>query len=101
MAGCGGSGARAAEARAAWPSRRCRSGVRKRKSNIRTVPMLTLVLIIILVALLFDFFNGFNDAANSIATVVSTRVLSPFVAVAWAAFWNFVAAFSFGTAVAA
>jgi hypothetical protein len=57
--------------------------------------MLTLVLIIILIALLFDFFNGFNDAANSIATIVSTRVLSPGQAVAWAAFWNFIAAFAF------
>jgi PiT family inorganic phosphate transporter len=52
------------------------------------------------VALLFDFLNGFNDAANSIATIVSTRVLSPRQAVAWAAFFNFVAAFTFGTAVA-
>ncbi len=55
---------------------------------------------IILVALVFDFLNGFHDAANSIATVVSTRVLSPTVAVVWAAFFNFVAAFTFGTAVA-
>ena len=62
--------------------------------------MLILVIIIILIALLFDFFNGFNDAANSIATIVSTRVLTPFQAVAWAAFWNFIAAFAFGTAVA-
>ncbi len=62
--------------------------------------MLTLVLLIIGVALVFDFFNGFNDAANSIATIVSTRVLTPLQAVAWAAFWNFVAAFLFGTAVA-
>jgi len=53
-----------------------------------------------LVALSFDFLNGFHDAANSIATVVSTRVLSPKIAVAWAAFFNFVAAFTFGTAVA-
>jgi inorganic phosphate transporter, PiT family len=52
------------------------------------------------VALSFDFLNGFHDAANSIATVVSTRVLSPRIAVAWAAFFNFVAAFTFGTAVA-
>jgi len=52
------------------------------------------------VAFLFDFFNGFHDAANSIATVVSTRVLTPRVAVVWAAFFNFVAAFTFGTAVA-
>src|SRR6185369_5738323 len=55
---------------------------------------------IIALALCFDFINGFHDAANSIATVVSTRVLSPRAAVAWAAFWNFVAAFTFGTAVA-
>lgn len=55
---------------------------------------------IILVALAFDFLNGFHDAANSIATVVSTRVLSPRVAVIWAAFFNFVAAFTFSTAVA-
>jgi PiT family inorganic phosphate transporter len=58
------------------------------------------ILVIILVALAFDFLNGFHDAANSIATVVSTRVLSPGQAVAWAAFFNFVAAFGFGTAVA-
>ena len=61
---------------------------------------LTLVSITILFALVFDFINGFHDAANSIATVVSTRVLSPKLAVIWAAFFNFVAAFVFGTAVA-
>jgi inorganic phosphate transporter, PiT family len=55
---------------------------------------------LILVALSFDFINGFHDAANSIATVVSTRVLSPGRAVVWAAFFNFIAAFVFGTAVA-
>jgi PiT family inorganic phosphate transporter len=55
---------------------------------------------IILVALTFDFLNGFHDAANSIATVVSTRVLSPQKAVLWAAFFNFVAAFVLGTHVA-
>jgi PiT family inorganic phosphate transporter len=55
---------------------------------------------LIAVALFFDFVNGFHDAANSIATVVSTRVLSPGKAVIWAAFFNFVAAFTFGTAVA-
>src|SRR5204863_6750404 len=55
---------------------------------------------LIAVALLFDYINGFHDAANSIATVVSTRVLSPGQAVIWAAFFNFVAAFTFGTAVA-
>jgi PiT family inorganic phosphate transporter len=58
------------------------------------------VVALILVALAFDFINGFHDAANSIATVVSTRVLSPGKAVIWAAFFNFVAAFAFGTAVA-
>jgi PiT family inorganic phosphate transporter len=58
------------------------------------------VLAIVFIALTFDFINGFHDAANSIATVVSTRVLSPFAAVGWAAFWNFVAAFVFGTAIA-
>jgi len=60
----------------------------------------TYVLLIIGVALTFDFINGMHDSANSIATVVSTRVLSPLVAVFWAAFFNFVAAFLFGTAVA-
>ncbi len=59
-----------------------------------------LIAFIILVALTFDFLNGFHDAANSIATVVSTRVLSPNKAVAWAAFFNFVAAFVLGTHVA-
>src|SRR5579864_7527144 len=63
-------------------------------------PPLVLVVVIIAVALTFDFINGFHDAANSVATVVSTRVLSPLQAVAWAAFFNFVAAFSFGTGVA-
>jgi len=53
------------------------------------------------VTLAFEFSNGWHDAANSIATVVSTRVLTPVAAVVWAAFWNFVAAFVFGTAVAA
>lgn len=62
--------------------------------------MFWFVVVIILVALTFDFLNGFHDAANSIATVVSTRVLSPRIAVAWAAFFNFIAAFGFGTAVA-
>jgi PiT family inorganic phosphate transporter len=60
----------------------------------------TLAVIIILVALIFDYINGFHDAANSIATVVATRVLTPFQAVVWAAFFNFVAAFVFTTAVA-
>jgi PiT family inorganic phosphate transporter len=58
------------------------------------------VLMIVFIALIFDFINGFHDSANSIATVVSTRVLSPGVAVFWAAFFNFIAAFVVGTAVA-
>jgi inorganic phosphate transporter, PiT family len=58
------------------------------------------VVCIVAVALVFDFINGFHDSANSIATVVSTRVLSPGKAVFWAAFFNFVAAFVVGTAVA-
>jgi len=63
-------------------------------------PTLLAVAGIILTALVFDYLNGFHDAANSIATVVSTRVLSPGKAVAWAAFFNFVAAFGFGVGVA-
>jgi PiT family inorganic phosphate transporter len=59
-----------------------------------------LLILLILVALSFDFFNGFHDAANSIATVVSTRVLTPLLAVGWAAFFNFVAFLIFGTNVA-
>lgn len=59
-----------------------------------------LVLITVFLTLAFEFSNGWHDAANSIATVVSTRVLTPFRAVLWAAFWNFIAAFFFGTAVA-
>jgi inorganic phosphate transporter, PiT family len=55
---------------------------------------------VVFLTLAFEFSNGWHDAANSIATVVSTRVLTPFRAVAWAAFWNFIAAFVFGTAVA-
>jgi PiT family inorganic phosphate transporter len=61
---------------------------------------LLLIAFIILVALVFDYINGFHDAANSIATVVSTRVLTPMQAVVWAAFFNFVAAFGFGVQVA-
>ncbi len=61
---------------------------------------LTLAVLIIGIALIFDYINGFHDAANSIATIVATRVLTPLQAVAWAAFFNFVAAFVFGTAVA-
>ena len=62
--------------------------------------MSTLVIAIIVIALLFDFLNGMNDAANSIATVVSTKVLSPTAGVMWAAFWNFAAVFIFGVHVA-
>jgi PiT family inorganic phosphate transporter len=58
------------------------------------------VVAIVVVAFIFDFINGFHDSANSIATVVATRVLKPLQAVAWAAFFNFVAAFTVGTAVA-
>ena len=60
-----------------------------------------LVFLIVFVTLAFEFTNGWHDAASSIATVVSTRVMKPLVAVIWAAFWNFFAAFTFGTAVAA
>jgi PiT family inorganic phosphate transporter len=63
-------------------------------------PAIAFILGIIAVALVFDFINGFHDSANSIATVVSTRVLPPGVAVLWAAFFNFIAAFLVGTAVA-
>ncbi len=59
-----------------------------------------LIIVIIIVALVFDFLNGFHDAANSIATVVATKVLTPFKAVLWAATFNFIAAFFFGVPVA-
>jgi inorganic phosphate transporter, PiT family len=62
--------------------------------------VLSIVVFIVFIALVFDFINGFHDAANSIATVVSTRVLTPLQAVVWAAFFNFVAAFGFGVHVA-
>ena len=62
--------------------------------------MITYVLIIVVVAFIFDFINGFHDSANSIATVVGTRVLSPIAAVIWAASFNFLALFTVGTAVA-
>jgi inorganic phosphate transporter, PiT family len=62
--------------------------------------ILSLAILIIAIALVFDYINGFHDAANSIATIVATKVLTPFQAVVWAAFFNFVAAFVFGTAVA-
>jgi len=59
------------------------------------------LIVIVVVSLAFDFTNGWHDAASSIATVVSTRVLSPFWALLWAAMWNFIAPLTFGTAVAA
>ena len=62
--------------------------------------MVTYIVAIVAVAFLFDFSNGFHDSANSIATVVGTRVLKPLQAVVWAAFFNFAAAFIVGTAVA-
>jgi PiT family inorganic phosphate transporter len=62
--------------------------------------MLYLIAVIVIFALVFDFLNGFHDAANSIATVVTTRALTPAQAVIWAAFFNFIAAFVFGTGVA-
>jgi len=62
--------------------------------------VLTYVVAIVVVALVFDFINGFHDSANSIATIVGTRVLNPVAAVIWAAFFNFIAAFFFTTAVA-
>lgn len=65
-----------------------------------TSPTFWIVAGIIFTALVFDYLNGFHDAANSIATVVSTRVLSPGKAVLWAAFFNFAAAFGFGVGVA-
>ncbi|MFN8060961.1 MAG: inorganic phosphate transporter [Vicinamibacterales bacterium] len=61
---------------------------------------LSIVVLLVVIALVFDYINGFHDAANSIATIVSTRVLSPVTAVVWAAFFNFVAVFVVGTAVA-
>ena len=60
----------------------------------------TLLITIIVLALIFDYINGFHDAANSIATIVSTKVLSPFQAVLWAAFFNFLAYWVFGFGVA-
>ncbi|HLL13790.1 MAG TPA: inorganic phosphate transporter, partial [Pyrinomonadaceae bacterium] len=60
---------------------------------------LAFVIFIIFIALVFDYINGFHDAANSIATVVSTRVLSPGMAVMWAAFFNFIAFAVLGTRV--
>src|SRR5436305_15321843 len=70
------------------------------RANTRMTSTIVIALLIVLVALVFDFTNGFHDAANSIATVVSTRVLSPRYAVIWAALFNFVAFAIFGTRVA-
>src|SRR6201747_283378 len=61
---------------------------------------MTFLVIIIILALIFDYINGFHDAANSIATIVATKVLTPFQAVLWAAGFNFIAAFTVGTGVA-
>jgi PiT family inorganic phosphate transporter len=80
-----------------------RARISSRKANGRVdfrSPVFWAVVGIILTALVFDYLNGFHDAANSIATVVSTRVLTPGKAVIWAAFFNFAAAFVFGTVVA-
>src|SRR6266487_4285856 len=79
--------------------RRQRAGVHHHQARLM-VHSAWFVLAIVLVALAFDFINGFHDAANSIATVVSTRVLTPSAAVIWAAAFNFIAVFIFGTAVA-
>lgn len=64
------------------------------------ITMIYYVLAIVIIAFIFDFINGFHDSANSIATIVGTRVLSPVAAVIWAAFFNFLALFTTGTAVA-
>ena len=85
------------------PLRGHRQRPRRHLGEARLIPMdlqLAIVVLLVGLALVFDYINGFHDAANSIATVVSTRVLSPGQAVVWAAFFNFVAAFAFGTAVA-
>ena len=74
--------------------------MRCRASLSRTPDVLWYVLAIVAVAFIFDFINGFHDSANSIATVVATRVLNPLQAVIWAAFFNFVALFTIGTQVA-
>src|SRR5688572_25297331 len=80
--------------------RRQRPRRHRREARLGMDTNLAAVATLIAVALIFDYINGFHDAANSIATVVSTRVLTPGKAVIWAAFFNFVAAFTFGTAVA-
>jgi hypothetical protein len=75
------------------------SGHRKHACSMLSLSLI-FVILVILIALAFDFTNGLHDAANSIATVVSTRVLTPRQAVVWAAFFNFVAFLIFGTTVA-
>ena len=80
--------------------RRQRHRRRHPKERLTRDDSFHLLIAVIILTLAFEFSNGWHDAANSIATVVSTRVLTPFRAVAWAAFWNFIAAFVFGTAVA-
>src|SRR6187200_2078808 len=59
--------------------------------QIFKISLMSFLIVIVVIALVFDYINGFHDAANSIATVVSTRVLTPRAAVAWAAFFNFIA----------
>src|SRR4051812_37881223 len=82
------------------PEHRDRSGLRPRARMDSIALGLPALVALIAIALFFDFLNGFHDAANSIATVVSTRVLPPNIAVLWAAFFNFVAFLVFGVHVA-
>src|SRR5881392_3465576 len=83
---------------AAWVSRRCCRASPSRTRDGRAV--IVYVVAIVLIAFIFDFSNGFHDSANSIATIVGTRVLSPLAAVIWAAVFNFAAAFTGSLAVA-
>src|ERR1041384_3094261 len=83
---------------AAWALRRCCKASRSRTHSGRIVA--SYVIAIVIFAFIFDFSNGFHDSANSIATIVGTRVLSPFAAVVWAAVFNFAAAFTGSLAVA-
>src|ERR1700761_238823 len=77
----------------------CKSGAPMRHGAFMNEALVLLVLVIGM-ALVFDFVNGFHDASNSIATIVATRVLKPHQAVLWASFFNFIALFFFGTGVA-